>query len=55
MEITRKIIHIGRSRAVTLPSEWLKYQEKLSGKPATEVTMIINGCIQIEIPQNKEK
>jgi hypothetical protein len=55
MQVTRKVFSIGHSKVVTLPAEWLKYNEKLIGHPITEVTMIINGCIQIEIPQDKEK
>jgi len=48
MPLVRKIIEVGDSRAVTLPSDWLKFAEEQAGRRITEVTMEVNGAITIK-------
>jgi hypothetical protein len=45
MPITRKLIKIGHSRNVTLPSTWLSYAETKAKRKIVAVAMEVNGSI----------
>lgn len=47
MPIIRKIVPIGGSRAITLPSSWLDWIEREIGKRPTEVTIEISDALKI--------
>lgn len=47
MRITKKLIKLGRSNAVTIPQLWLADQARQNGQPVTEVVMEVNGKIII--------
>jgi len=49
MPLVRRIIGVGDSRAVTLPSDWLKFAEDKAGQAINEVLMEVNGAIRIEL------
>ena len=47
MALIRKLIQVGGSRAVTIPSTWLDYHEKKNGQTIKKVGIEINGKIVI--------
>jgi len=47
MPITRRIIQVGRSFAITLPKSWVIDAQNKSGKKMIEVAMEVNGTIII--------
>lgn len=47
MPILRKIIRVGNSKAVVIPSEWLEFYKKQFGKDLEEVGMEVNNVITI--------
>jgi antitoxin component of MazEF toxin-antitoxin module len=47
MPLIRKIIKVGDSKAVTIPPSWLLYIERTTGQTVTEVTVEVNGCLNI--------
>ena len=47
MPITRRIIQVGRSFAITLPKSWVIDAQNKSGKKMVEVAMEVNGTITI--------
>ncbi len=56
MPLLRRLIKVGDSRAVTIPPDWLKYYEDLTGQPVEEVLMELNGEIKIYVkPQKQSK
>lgn len=52
MPITRKIIRVGHSRAVTLPSGWLDYHQKKLGREIKAVTMEIDNLITLAVDES---
>lgn len=48
MPIIRKVIGVGRSRAVTIPKTWLDYYERESGEIITEVAIEVNRVLTIK-------
>ena len=54
MPLLRKILPIGDSRGITLPSDWLKCIERENGKKLTEVFVEVNGSLTVR-PVLKEK
>jgi len=48
MPIIRKLIRIGRSRAITLPKGWLDYYEQQEGKKVEAVAIEVNRKLTIE-------
>jgi antitoxin component of MazEF toxin-antitoxin module len=55
MPIIRKLIKVGDSKAVTIPSSWIEEIERRTGKPITEVMMELNGAITIYVEEQPEK
>jgi antitoxin component of MazEF toxin-antitoxin module len=51
MPIIRKLIKVGDSKAVTIPSSWLEEIERRLGIPITEVKMELNGEITIYVEE----
>lgn len=49
MPLKRKIITVGNSKAITLPSEWLDYHEAKRGSPLETILMEINDNITLKI------
>lgn len=49
MPLKRKLITVGNSRAVVIPSDWLKYYEDKQGKPIEEVFLELNNIITISV------
>jgi len=50
----RKVIHVGSSKAVTLPKLWLQFQRWL-GREVSEVALVANDAIVIVPPDKEEK
>lgn len=48
MPIIRKVIDVGRSKAVTIPKTWLDYYEKEAGKQIEAVAMEVNKVLTIK-------
>jgi hypothetical protein len=49
MPLIRKIIDAGKtSRAVIIPSSWLRFYEEQEGKPIEFVAMEVNRILKIE-------
>jgi len=48
MPIIRRLIRIGRSRAVVLPKGWLDYYERQEGKKIEAVIIEVNRKLTIE-------
>ena len=44
----RKVIKLGKGYVVSLPSKWLKYQEKKSGSKINQILLEINGELKIK-------
>ena len=55
MPIIRKLIDVGRSKAVTIPKSWLEYSEKEAGKQIEALAMEINKVLTIKPIFAKEK
>ena len=47
MPIIRKIVPIGGSHGITLPSSWLEWIERETGQRPTEVTIEVNGILKV--------
>ena len=47
MGLIRKVIHVGTSRAVSLPKSWLDLIERETGKTIKEVTVEVNEALII--------
>jgi antitoxin component of MazEF toxin-antitoxin module len=54
MPLIQKIIHVGTSRAVTIPKTWLDYYEKENGQKIEEVAIEVNGKLTIRPLLKKE-
>jgi len=54
-ESTRKILPIGGSRGVTLPSDWVKFLEWLRKEKLTEVYCAMDEVIVLAPPDKKDK
>ena len=48
MPIIRKLIDVGRSKAVTIPKSWLEYSEREAGKRIEALAMEINKVLTIK-------
>lgn len=47
MPIIRKVITVGKAKAVTLPQGWLKYLVETFGEEPREVLVEMNGELRI--------
>jgi len=47
MPLKRRIMKVGTSRVVALPSDWLDWLEEKLGKKVEEVLLEVNDCIKI--------
>jgi antitoxin component of MazEF toxin-antitoxin module len=47
MPLIRKVLPIGNSRGITLPSDWLKFIERETGKKITEVLLEVDGNVTV--------
>ena len=54
MPIIRKIIPIGGSKGITIPSDWLEWIERTTGQKITEVTIEVSDVLIIS-PITDEK
>lgn len=56
MPLIRKLIKVGNSRAVILPSDWLKNHESETGQEIQAILMEVNNVITL-VPKkiSKEK
>ena len=54
MPLIRKIIKVGGSKAVTLPTEWLRWVKRKTGQEPTEVAIEVDDNLTI-IPIVKEQ
>lgn len=48
MPLVRKVITVGRARAITLPAEWLEWIRRESGKEPREVLIEVDGELKIK-------
>lgn len=55
MPLLRKLIKLGNSRAVILPSDWLKYHELETGQEVQVILMEVNNVITITPKPEKEE
>lgn len=53
--LLQKLVKVGNSRAVIIPSAWLSYQEKILGKTIALVGLELNNTITISIIKKEEK
>ena len=53
MPITRKIIKVGHSRAMTLPATWIQYYENEAGEELREVAVEVDGKLTISPIKNR--
>ena len=54
MPIIRKIVPIGGSHGITLPSSWLDWIERETGKRPKEVAIEANGILKVSPVLEKE-
>lgn len=47
LPIIRKVIQVGKSKAVTLPSSWLEFYEKETGERIDKVTIEVNRVLKV--------
>ena len=47
MPMIKKIVMIGGSQGITLPSSWLDWIDRETGKRPKEVTIEVNGVLKI--------
>jgi len=57
LPIIRKVIDVGRSKAVTIPKSWLQYYEKEKGETIKQVTIEVNEVLRIApfLPKETKK
>lgn len=53
MPLLQKVIKVGHSRMIVLPSSWLKYNEQKMGEEIIEVAVEVDGDLRIR-PLTKE-
>jgi len=51
----RRIFEVGGSKAITLPKDWVKFQEWLRKKRLTEVYCVMNNVIILAPPEMKDE
>jgi len=51
----RRIFEVGGSKAITLPRDWVKFQEWLRKKRLTEVYCVMNNVIILAPPEMKDE
>ena len=54
MPLLQKVIRVGTSRMIVLPSSWLKYNEQKLGEEIVEVAIEVNGDLRIK-PLTKDE
>lgn len=47
MPLVRKVVDVGKARAVVLPAEWLRYFERAYGSRIEEVTVEVDDELRI--------
>jgi len=47
MPLIRKLVKLGNSQAITIPSSWLNYLEKQTGQKIRSVTIEVNGVLKV--------
>ncbi|RLI00111.1 hypothetical protein DRO19_00385 [Candidatus Bathyarchaeota archaeon] len=47
MPIIRKLIQVGKSKAVTLPKTWIEFWQRKAGVKITEVAVEVNRELRI--------
>ena len=52
--LKRRLIKVGNSRAVVIPTDWLKYYEEKAGQPIENILMELNNVITISIAKEKK-
>lgn len=57
MPIIRKVIDVGRSKAVTIPKSWLEYYEREKGEVIEAVAIEVNEVLTITpfLPKHEKK
>jgi len=55
MPLSRKLIKIGHSKAVTLPSSWIENIERETGQKITELYIEVNGILKVSPVLEKKK
>jgi len=55
MPIEKKLIHLGRSRVISIPKTWLSLAEEKEGKKIISIAMEVDGCITLSPIFEKEK
>ena len=50
----RKIIKIGNSRAVIIPPDWLRHQERKKRRPITNLLMEVDGSIILSVGEEED-
>jgi len=55
MPITRKVVTIGNSKGVTLPSSWLRCAAEEIGEPVRQIAFEINGKLVLSPYKPKEQ
>jgi len=56
MPLLRKIIKVGTSRAITLPSEWFEYIKRKTGQEPEEVAIEVDeNLVIIPLPKGGDK
>ena len=48
MNLVRKVVAVGHSKAVIIPKGWLESEENRTGRKVEQVRLRINGSITIE-------
>jgi len=56
MPLKRKLIKVGNSRAVVIPTDWLKFYEDKTGQPIKDIFLELNGVITMSVvdPETKD-
>ena len=47
MALIRKLVKLGGSQAITLPSSWLDWVAHTTGEKPTRVTIEVNGILKV--------
>jgi len=47
MPLIRRVVQVGRAKAIILPSQWLQWVESESGEPLREVLLEIDSNIVV--------
>ena len=51
MPLKRRLVRVGNSRMISIPSDWLELSEKRIGQPVEELLMEVDNIITLTVAE----